>query len=140
MNERLMQEDDLLILNAVAQTIFNKKGFNILVLDGRKFSSLTDYIVIAEGSVNRHVISIAQAVNESLKELGLSPFYKEGYKTGDWVILDYFQFMVHVFTPGVREKYYLEELWREAEIVDVSIDVSSSLKETYSELERRVAF
>ena len=140
MNERLMQDDDLLILNAVAQTIFNKKGFNILVLDGRKFSSLTDYIVIAEGSVDRHVISIAQAVDEALKELGLSPVYKEGCKIGDWVILDYFQFMVHVFTPGVREKYYLEELWREADIVDVSIDVSSSIREAYSELERKVAF
>ena len=69
-----MQQDDLVILNVIAQTIYDKKGMNILVLDGRKFSSLTDYIVIAEGNVDRHVISIAQAVDASLKKLGFSAY------------------------------------------------------------------
>lgn len=140
MNERLMQQDDLVILNVIAQTIYDKKGMNILVLDGRKFSSLTDYIVIAEGNVDRHVISIAQAVDASLKKLGFSAYYKEGFKTGDWIVLDYLSMMVHIFIPSVREKYHLEELWREAEIVDVSIDLSSSMTACYVELEQGVSF
>ena len=140
MNERLMQQDDLVILNIIAQTIYDKKGMNILVLDGRKFSSLTDYIVIAEGNVDRHVISIAQAVDVSLKKLGFAAYYKEGFKTGDWIVLDYLSMMVHIFIPSVREKYHLEELWREAEIVDVSIDLSSSMTACYVELEHGVSF
>ena len=125
MNERRMQKDDLFILNTIAQTIFDKKGMNILALDVRNCSSMTDYVLIAEGNVDRHVIAIASAVEAALKELGISTAHEEGIKTGDWIVLDYMQIMVHIFIPGVREKYQLEELWREAEIVDLSIDISS---------------
>lgn len=121
-----MEKDDLFILNTVAQAIFNKKGMNILALDVRKCSTLTDYVVIAEGSVDRHVIAIASAVEAALRELGMTPNHEEGTRTGDWVVLDYMQVMIHLFIPSVRGKYQLEELWREADIVDLSIDVSAS--------------
>jgi ribosome-associated protein len=119
-----MERDYLLALNTVAQTIFDKKGSNILVLDIRHCSTITDYVVIAEGNVDRHVIAIAQAIEKALSDLGMTPSFREGMQSGDWVVLDYIQIMVHIFMPGMREKYQLEKLWKEAEIVDISIDVS----------------
>ncbi len=116
--------DNQFLLNLIAQTIFDKKGLNILVLDVRKISSLADYVVIAEGNVDRHVIAIARAIEAALAERGIQPVCREGMQSGDWVVLDYFQIMVHIFMPGMREKYQLEQLWRDADIVDVSIDVS----------------
>lgn len=116
--------DSLFYLNAIAQAIFNKKGTNILVLDVKKISTLTDFVVIAEGNVDKHVISIANGIMDQLEKLGQTPIYVEGIKTGDWVVIDYLHIMVHLFMPGLRDKYQLEQLWREGKIVDVQIDVS----------------
>jgi ribosome-associated protein len=120
-----MQNDRLLLLDKVAQIIFDKKGANILALDVSRISSLTDYVIIAEGSVDRHVIAIAAAIQEGLKKIGEMPLHVAGMQTGDWVVLDYMHIMVHLFMPGVREKYQLEQLWKEAEIVDLHIELSA---------------
>jgi ribosome-associated protein len=117
--------DPFFYLNAIAQAIFNKKGSNILALDIREISTLTDYVIIAEGNVDKHVISIAAAIIERLKQLGQFPIYVEGIKTGDWIIIDYLHIMVHLFMPGLRDKYQLEQLWRRGDIVDLQIDVVS---------------
>lgn len=114
-------------LNAIAQTIFDKKGSNILALDVRKVSTLTDYVIIAEGNMEKHVMAIAQAIIDRLQQLGQSPMYVEGMKTGDWVAIDYLHIMIHIFMPGLRDKYQLEQLWREGHIVDLQIDVTSTL-------------
>ncbi len=111
------------ILERITQAIFDKKGANILVLDLRGVSPIADFVVIAEGNVDRHVIAIGYAVESALKEWGIKPSYVEGMQTGDWVVLDYLQIMVHIFMPGLREKYELETLWKEGKIVDVHIDV-----------------
>ncbi|HAZ15581.1 MAG: ribosome silencing factor [Chlamydiae bacterium GWC2_50_10] len=118
-----MSNRDLNYLNLIAQAIFDKKGYNILALDVRGLSSITDYVVIAEGSVDRHVMALARCIEEELRKRDLKPLYREGGKVGDWVVLDYGFVMVHLFQPGVREKYCLEELWQEAKIVDLSIQV-----------------
>ncbi len=112
------------LLNAIAQAIYNKKGMNILALDVRGISSLTDYVVIAEGNVDKHVSAIAREVVDTLKGLGVPPVYTEGMQDGDWVVLDYMHIMVHLFMPGLRDKYMLEQLWREGGIVDLKIDVA----------------
>ena len=140
MNERLMQNNDHFILNTIAQTIFDKKGMNILALDVRRCSSLTDYVIIAEGSVDKHVVAIASAISKNLHEIGISPSHEEGFRMGDWIVLDYINIMIHLFIPLVREKYQLEELWREADIVDLSIDVSSSRTGSYAGSERSASF
>lgn len=111
-------------LNLIAQAIFDKKGMNILVLDVRKISTLTDYVVIAEGSVDKHVRAISQAVQDTLLTKGEKPIYVEGGSVGDWIVLDYMHIMIHLFTPGLRERYQLEKLWQQGEIVDVKIDTS----------------
>jgi ribosome-associated protein len=118
-----MNQNHQLILDTIAQAIFDKKGINILVLDLRGISTIADFVVIAEGNVDRHVIAIGHAVEQVLKEQGIRPVHVEGMPSGDWVVLDYLQIMVHIFMPGMRDKYQLETLWKEGKIVDVHIDV-----------------
>lgn len=110
-------------LNVIAQSIFDKKGFNILVLDVRGISTMTDYFVIAEGTVDRHVRSISREVSETLSELGFKPLHVEGEKDGEWVVIDFGEVIIHLFIPDMREKYALEEVWHNGKIVDVTIVV-----------------
>lgn len=114
--------DPLFYLNSIAQAIYDKKGMNILALDVRQISNLTDYVIIAEGNVDKHVEAISYSVIEALKKQGQSPVYIEGRQTGDWVVIDYLNIMVHLFAPGLRDKYQLEQLWREGQIVDLNIE------------------
>ncbi len=119
-----MKRTSLETLNAIAQVIYDKKGFNILALDVQGLSSITDFLIIAEGNVDRHVSSIGRAIVEELAEKGEEPVHVEGLKVGDWVVLDYSTIVVHLFCPGLREHYALEKLWSESKIVDLDIDVS----------------
>ena len=107
------------VLNFIAQLLYDKKGFNILALDIRELSSLTDYFLIAEGNVDKHTVALAKEVIARLKELGLSPTYVEGMREGDWIVIDYLELVGHLFKPGFREKYRLEELWSEGHIIDL---------------------
>ena len=127
------------ILNQIAQTIYDKKGFNILVLDVRGICSITDYFVIAEGSVGRHAKAISQALEEELLKSGQHVLHIEGEQDGDWIVLDYVDFIIHLFIPEFREQYALEQLWKNASIVDVKIDTSApeikkSLLSSFNEL------
>ena len=123
-----MIEDPLQELNLIAQTLFDKKGFNILAIDVREISTLTDYYIIGEGNVDRHVVALAKSVIERLKKEGDLPAHVEGLDSGDWVVIDYVGVVVHLFKPGVREKYRLEELWHEGKVVDLEIEVGHESK------------
>lgn len=118
-----MTKQDKKRLDILSQTIFDKKGFNILALDVRGISTMTDYFVIAEGSVGRHIKSICTAIKDKLCEEGMTLYHSEGEQEGDWIVMDYAEVVIHLFTPEMREKYALEELWNKAKIVDVSIIV-----------------
>jgi len=113
------------VLTLISQILYDKKGSNILTLDVRGLSSIADYVVIAEGNVDRHVSAMARAVLDELKDKGEGSFHVEGLQTGDWVVLDFAGVMVHIFSPGLREKYSLEKLWKESKIVDLEINTSS---------------
>lgn len=119
-------------LNRIAQIIYDKKGFNILVLDVHEICTMTDYFIIAEGTVDRHVKAISQAIIDDFAGQGLQPLHIEGQQEGDWVVLDYGDFVIHLFIPDLREKYDLEELWQEGEIVDVKIDTARRVLDKYS--------
>ncbi|MFA6915741.1 MAG: ribosome silencing factor [Parachlamydiales bacterium] len=109
------------ILDLIAQTIYDKKGSNILILDVSNISSLTDFFIIAEGNVDRHVKSIADELMHTLQpEIG-HPSRKEGCSGSDWIVLDYTNFLIHLFTPELRERYSLEKVWNQGVIVDVLI-------------------
>lgn len=111
------------ILKAIAQAIFDKKGVNIIGLDVREVSSLTDYFLIAEGTVARHVKAIADAVLDKLEGLDEKPLRIEGSATADWLVIDLGDILIHLFIPELREKYTLEELWHKGKIVDLEIEV-----------------
>ncbi len=115
-------------LDLIAQTIFDKKGFNILAIDVRNVCSMTDFFVIAEGNVDRHIQSINKAICEQLSKAGLKPLHVEGQKTGDWIVIDFGQIVVHLFTSDLREHYAIETLWKEGNVVDLHINLVSSSK------------
>lgn len=132
-----MKHDLKKVLNLVAQTIYDKKGVNILALDVRGISTLTDYVIIAEGNVDKHVIAIGNAILDALHEVGFECVQKEGMVTGDWVVLDFLNIMVHLFMPGLRDKYRLEDLWKDSQILDLQINTTPLNVEAYAKPSRK---
>ncbi len=122
LNQTDCKEKDLALqlTETIAQIIYEKSGKNIFAVDIRGVSTLSDFCLIAEGTVDRHVRAIAQTVEKELALLGHKPSRVEGMQEGQWVILDYLNIMVHVFTPAFREKYHLERLWEEGTVVDLN--------------------
>ena len=93
----------------------NKKAENIVVLDVRKVSSVTDYFVIATGSSEPHLRAIMDEISATLrKDHDLAPTGKDGNVGTAWVVLDYFDVIVHVMRADARERYNLEGLWNDA--------------------------
>lgn len=107
------------VAQAVAAAL-DKKAEQVQVLDLRRGSAFTDFFIIATGTNIRQVQAIADGIEESLKKDGIRPALVEGYSKAQWILLDYFDFIVHVFTPTTREFYALERLWGDAEAVEVS--------------------
>ncbi len=121
----MTKNDPIAILSRIAQAIYDKKGINILGLDVRNISTITDFVVIAEGHVDKHVQSIARGVVDALDAIGEKPLHVEGLSSGDWVVIDYLTIMIHIFMPGLRDKYRLEQLWSEGKILDLNIQVAT---------------
>lgn len=95
----------------------------MIVLDLRGLSDVTDYFVICHGGSDRQVLAIADEVEERLdKERGRRPGHVEGRRSADWVLLDYIDFVVHVFQEEKREFYRLERLWGDAPRVPLGED------------------
>jgi ribosome-associated protein len=92
----------------------DKKAVDIVVLDLRKASAFTDCFLIFTGTNTRQVKAIADGIEEALRAVGLKPAILEGYERAEWVLIDYFDFIVHVFTPATRDFYALENLWGDA--------------------------
>lgn len=93
----------------------NKKAEDIVILDVRKLSSVTDYFVIASGSSEPHLRAIVSEMEHRLRdEYGLRPRAEDGAVGGRWVVLDFFDVIVHVMHPDVRMQYDLEGLWSDA--------------------------
>jgi len=109
-----------------------KKAMNVVVLDLREIASFTDYFVIASGANERQVQAISDEVVETLKKAGTPVMRTEGYKTAEWILLDYGDFVVHIFNEKARSFYDLERLWRESKRVSLPPEyaggVGSSLR------------
>lgn len=117
----------VLTVQKICQAIADKKGCNVVALDVRGISSITDYFIIAEGSVHRHVIALAQNIVDELKKQGNSPLHSEGLTDGDWIVLDYMEVIVHLFVPELRQHYALEEIWKEGAIVQVPVQYEKQI-------------
>ncbi|HMU33319.1 MAG TPA: ribosome silencing factor [Pyrinomonadaceae bacterium] len=102
----------------------DKKALNIVGLDLRDIASFTEHFVIASGTNQRQVQAIADEIVERLKkEKGLRAVRVEGYRTGEWVLLDYGDFVFHIFNETAREFYDLERLWRDARKIEMPDDL-----------------
>jgi len=102
----------------------DKKAFDMIALDLRSIASFTEFFVIASGTNQRQVQAIADEINEQLKkQLARRPVRVEGYSSGDWVLLDYGDFIAHIFNHDSREFYDLARLWRDARRVELPSDL-----------------
>ncbi len=116
-----MVKDLLHIIQQIAQALYDKKSTNIIAIDVRGISSITDYVIIADGNVDRHVSALATEIQHIMQDKGEKPVRIEGQQVGDWVVLDYFQLMIHLLLPDMRKKYQLERLWPEGKVIDLDL-------------------
>lgn len=102
------------------KAISSKKGLNIKLIEIGDISSLADYMVIATGTSSTHVKAIADEVEYQLDEAGISVSHIEGYRSNSWILLDYVDVIVHIFSDEAREFYDLERLWQDGKEIDIS--------------------
>ncbi len=108
-------------LQLAVECIYEKKGEDVVGLDLREIASFTEYFVIATGGNQRQVQAIADEINEKLKkQFSARPVRIEGYNAAEWVLLDYGDFIVHIFGREARDFYDLARLWRDARKVDLA--------------------
>ncbi len=104
----------------VTQAALAKKAEQVVVLDLRSVADFTDFFLLLSGANQRQLLAIADAVLETLRAEGRRPSHLEGYPRGEWILLDYDSFVVHVFTPRMRAFYDLERLWGGASRLEIA--------------------
>lgn len=105
-------------VSAIVGAAEDRGAEDIVALDVREVSSFTDTFIIATGTSDRHVRSVADAIRSALGELGESPIGVEGYEEGRWVLIDCGDTIVHVFQQETRTEYDLERLWSDASRIE----------------------
>ena len=104
-----------------AKALDEKKGKEIATIEVTEQTTLADYFVIATGTSNTQINALCGAVEKAMDEqAGEKPLRREGYRDGTWVLLDYGDIVVHVFSPEAREFYSLERLWKDGKPLDLS--------------------
>lgn len=114
----------LAALRIAGQAALAKKARDGVALDLRELSGVTDYFFICSASSEVQVKAVAEAVEEKLLEKGLKPWHVEGYEGRRWVLLDYVEFVVHVFHEKTREYYMLDRLWGDARTLDLGLETT----------------
>lgn len=108
---------------SIVRAIDAKKGESLVAIDISALSPTVDFVILASGNVERHVLALSREVQEVMRrEAGERPLYRQGAEHGDWVALDYFTIVVHLFTPEMRQKYQLERVWAEGTLIDLSLN------------------
>lgn len=108
----------------ITELVKEKQGKGIKVLDIRKISTICDYFVICSADSTVQVKAIADNIDGKLSKNGIKCFNKEGYEELNWVLLDYFDVIVHVFRTEMREYYNLEKLWGDAPVTEIEDDTN----------------
>ena len=130
-SETRFEELDDRILTAV-HAASEKQALEIVILDLREVATFTDYFLITSGANERQVQAISDEVVEKLKKAGTPAARVEGYRTAEWILMDYGDFVVHVFADKARKFYDLERLWRDGKRIELPAELandrSSSLR------------
>jgi ribosome-associated protein len=108
------RSDAQALSRAAARLTLTKRAEDVMILDLRELDGVCDFFVIATGSSEVQVRAIADAVEEGLRLEGMKPWHVEGYEARRWILLDYVDFVVHVFHTKAREYYLLDKLWGDA--------------------------
>ncbi|HEV2378509.1 MAG TPA: ribosome silencing factor [Terriglobia bacterium] len=103
-----------------------RKALDLKVLDLHEISSFTNFFVICAGTSTRHTQAICDAVVEQLKQKGTAPAHVEGYSQAEWILLDYLEFVVHIFLERARDFYDLERLWKKAARVPIPVETAQN--------------
>ena len=117
MPKRTSSASPLTIARRAAQACLDNKAVDVVVLNLKSVTDVTDFFVIASGTSDTHVRSTAEHVIEALDDDGVDAHHVEGVPQGRWVLLDYVDVVVHIFHPTLRQFYQLERLWSDAEVV-----------------------
>ena len=132
------------LANKIAELIFNKKGYDVKILNLRKLTTITDYFVICTGDSDTQVKAIADEVDKEMRDEGIKPWHTEGYQSLNWVLIDFVDVVVHIFKKDTRDFYNLEKLWGDAEISEVvdpllkkDIEISKAEKNTRKRVIKR---
>ena len=105
-----------------------QKGIDVMGFDVRKHTDITDFMVVISGTSQRHVIGMVDKITEALSQQGLRPTSKNGYDFGDWIVLDYSDFVVHVFNEPIRSYYQIEDLWPLAPQVSLPEEIENAAR------------
>jgi ribosome-associated protein len=108
----------------VSRIAIDRKALDVVVLDMRDISSITDYFLICSGGSERQVRAIADAIDEALGASGAVSLGVEGYREGHWILMDFGDVIVHIFSQETREYYDLERLWAIAPRIDLSAEIA----------------
>ena len=111
------------MVNIAVKAAEDKKARNITILDIREVSIIADYFLICTGRSSTQVQAIVEGIQEKLKEENVTALRREGFREGDWVLLDYGDVVAHVFQEAERQFYNLERLWGDAQVVGAPVNI-----------------
>ena len=103
----------------IADHMMDKKAHDVVIMDVRQLTSITDYFVICSGDPDVQVKAIVEHLDDSLRQIGERPHHIEGYHNLTWVLLDFLDVVAHIFLPETRDYYAFEQLWADAAIKQV---------------------
>jgi ribosome-associated protein len=112
----------------IARLAWEKKAEDICLLDVSKLTQFTDHLVILNGEIDLHLKAIADYIVDSLKKQGIRPHHVEGKSSSKWVLIDYIDVVVHLFLPETRQFYDLENLWLEADRIEIDFELEIKAK------------
>ena len=112
--------DAIKMLKTAYKALDDKKAYDIKILDIKKISSIADYMVIADGTNKNQVQAMCDAVTEEMGKAGFLSKSIEGYSEGGWILLDYYDIIIHIFSDEARRFYDIERIWSDGKYVDIS--------------------